>query len=165
MGARFYAPPFISNHGARMKKLLLLATFAMASLSAHAQFAKVEDAAEYRQAALSVMGTHFHRIADVVKGTKPYDRAATENDAIIVEMMSKLPWGAFPPNSIVGDSKAEPEIWTQQDKFKADADKLQAATQKLSAAAKSGDLAAIKTAFGDTGKQCKACHDDFKKKD
>ena len=148
-----------------MKKSLLLAALALASLSAHAQFAKVEDAVEYRQASLSVMGTHFHRIAEVVKGEKPYNKAATENDAAIVEMMSKLPWTAFPPNSIVGDSKAKPEIWTQQDKFKADADKLQAATQKLSASAKTGDLAAIKTAFGDTGKACKACHEDFKKKD
>ncbi|MBV8636053.1 MAG: cytochrome c [Burkholderiaceae bacterium] len=148
-----------------MKKSLLLATLALASLSAHAQFAKVEDAAEYRQAALSVMGTHFHRIGEVVKGDKPYDKATTENDAAIVDMLAKLPWSAFPPNSIVGDSKARPEIWTQQDKFKADADKLQAATQKLSAAAKTGDLAAIKTAFGDTAKQCKACHQDFKKKD
>ncbi|HEX8956132.1 MAG TPA: cytochrome c [Burkholderiaceae bacterium] len=148
-----------------MKKSLLLTSLAFASLSAHAQFAKIEDAVEYRQAALSVMGTHFQRIAEVVKGAKPYNKAATENDAAVVEMMSKLPWGAFPPNSIVGDSKAKPEIWAQQDKFKADADKLQVATQRLSGAAKTGDLAAIKTAFGDTGKACKACHDDFKKKD
>lgn len=149
-------------------KSLLFATFAslaVVSLSAQAQFAKVEDAVEYRQAALSVMGTHFHRIADVVKGVKPYDRAATENDAVIVEMMSRLPWTAFPPDSIIGDSKAKPEIWKEQDKFKADSDKLQAETQKLLAAAKSGDLAAIKTAFGDTGKACKACHEEFKKKD
>ncbi|HEX7644404.1 MAG TPA: cytochrome c [Burkholderiaceae bacterium] len=148
-----------------MKKSLLLTSLAFASLSAHAQFDKVEDAVEYRQAALSVMGTHFHRIAEVVKGEKPYNKATTENDAAVVEMLSKLPWGAFPPNSIVGDSKAKPEIWTQQEKFKAAADKLQAATQKLSGAAKTGDLAAIKTAFGDTGKACKACHDEFKKKD
>ena len=155
----------------KLKSLLLatIAPFAMVSLSAKAQtpaqFDKVEDAVEYRQAALSVMGTHFHRIADVVKGVKPYDKATTENDAAIVEMLSKLPWSAFPPNSIVGDSKAKPEIWKEQDKFKADSDKLQTATQKLSAAAKTGDLAAIKTAFGETGKACKACHDDFKKKD
>jgi len=151
----------------KLKSLLLaaLAPVAMVSLTAHAQFDKVEDAVEYRQAALSVMGTHFHRIGEVVKGVKPYDKATTENDAAIIEMLSKLPWTAFPPNSIVGDSKARPEIWQKQDAFKTDADKLQAATQKLSAAAKTGDLAAIKTAFGETGKACKACHEDFKKKD
>ncbi len=136
----------------------------MRSLSAHAQFDKVEDAVEYRQASLSVLGTHFHRIGEVVKGDKPYDKAALENDAAVIEMMSKLPWSAFPEGSIVGDSKAKPEIWTQQDKFKSDADKMQAEVAKLSAAAKSGDLAAIKTAFGSTAKSCKACHEDFKNK-
>jgi cytochrome c556 len=143
----------------------VLALLMGASFAAHAQFAKVEDAVEYRQASLSVMGTHFGRIAAVVKGEKPYDKAALENDAAIVEMMSKLPWTAFPPNSIVGDSKAKPEIWTNGDKFKTDADNMQAAVAKLSVAAKSGDLNAIKAAFGDTGKTCKTCHQDFKKKD
>ena len=134
------------------------------SLTAHAQFSKPEDAVEYRQASLSVLGTHFHRIGEVVKGEKPYDKAALENDAAIIEMLSKLPWAAFPANSIVGDSKAKPEIWTQQDKFKSDAEKMQAEVAKLSLAAKSGDLAAIKAAYGNTGKSCKACHDDFKAK-
>ena len=143
----------------------VLALLMGASFAAHAQFAKADDAVEYRQAAFTVMATHFGQIAAVVKGEKPYDKAALERNAGIVEMMSKLPWAAFPPDSIVGDSKAKPEIWTAGDKFKTDADNLQAATAKLSVAAKSGDLNAIKAAFGDTGKACKTCHQDFKKKD
>ena len=142
-----------------------LAVLMSASFAAHAQFAKVEDAVEYRQASLTVLATHFGHIAAVVKGDKPYDKAALENDAAIVEMMSKLPWSAFPPNSIVGDSRAKPEIWTNADKFKTAANNMQAAAAKLSVAAKSGDLGTIKAAFGDTAKTCKACHQDFKKKD
>ncbi|HEY2976325.1 MAG TPA: cytochrome c, partial [Burkholderiaceae bacterium] len=34
----------------------------------------------------------------------------------------------------------------------------------LDAAAKSGNLDAIKAAFGDAGKTCKACHDNFREK-
>jgi cytochrome c556 len=134
------------------------------SLAAHAQFAKPEDAVEYRQASLSVLGTHFKRISTVVKGEKPYDKAALENDAAIVEMLSKLPWTAFPEGSITGDSKAKPEIWKNMDQFKSDADKMQTEVAKLSVAAKSGDLNAIKAQFASTGKTCKACHDDFKAK-
>lgn len=142
----------------------MLAVSMGASFAADAQFTKADDAVEYRQAALTVMATHFSRIGAVVKGEKPYDKTAVANDAAIVEMMSKLPWAAFPPDSIVGDSKAKPEIWKEGDKFKTDADNVQAAATKLSVAAKSGDLNAIKAAFGETAKTCKTCHQDFKNK-
>lgn len=132
--------------------------------SAQAQFAKTEDAVKYRQSALTVMGTHFSRIGAVVKGERPYDKAAVEADAAIVEVMSKLPWPAFTPGSDLANSKAKPEIWKEQDKFKAASEKMQSEVGKLSSAAKSGDLNAIKTAFGAAGQSCKACHDDFRKK-
>ena len=38
-----------------------------------------------------------------------------------------------------------------------------AESAKLNAAAKTGNLDAIKTAFGAVGQSCKACHDDFRK--
>jgi cytochrome c556 len=132
--------------------------------SAQAQFAKVEDAVKYRKAALTVMGTHFARIGTVVKGEKPYDKTSAESDAAIVEMMSKLPWHAFPAESDTADSRAKPEIWKEQDKFRAASQKMQADVSKLSAAARAGDLNMIKTAFGATSQSCKACHDDFRKK-
>lgn len=146
-----------------------LASLAFTSLiaipfSAQAQFAKVEDAIKYRQSALSLMGTHFSRIGAVVKGERPYDKASVESDAALVEIMAKLPWGAFVPGSDLATSKAKAEIWQEQDKFKAAASKLQTETAKLSAAAKSGDLNAIKTAFGAVGQTCKSCHDDYRRK-
>jgi cytochrome c556 len=132
--------------------------------AAQAQFAKVEDAVKYRQSSLSVMATHFARIGAVVKGERPYDKAAVESDAAIVEMMAKLPWPAFIQGSDLANSKAKPEIWADQGKFKSASDKMQSEVAKLSAAAKSGDQNAIKTAFGGVGQSCKACHDDFRKK-
>jgi len=143
---------------------IALAALAAIPFSAQAQFAKAEDAVKYRQSSLSVMATHFSRIGAVVKGEKPYDKTAVEADAAIVEMMAKLPWSAFPAGSNVANSKAKPEIWSEQDKFKAAADKTQAEVSKLSAAAKAGDLNAIKTAFGAVGQSCKACHDNFRNK-
>lgn len=148
----------------RMLTSFALTALIAVPLAAQAQFAKVEDAVKYRQSALTVMGTHFSRIGAVVKGEKPYDKAAVESDAAIVEMMSKLPWSAFPSESDTPNSKAKPEIWKEQDKFKAASEKMQAEARKLSTAAKSGDLNAIKTAFGATGQSCKACHDDFRRK-
>ena len=78
--------------------------------------------------------------------------------------MAKLPWTAFTAGSDAGDTKAKPEIWKEADKFKAAADKLQADSVKLSAAAKTGDLAQVKAAFGAVGQSCKGCHDNYKNK-
>ena len=61
-------------------------------------------------------------------------------------------------------TKALPEVWTEQAKFKDHADKLQAETVKLAAATKTGSLDNLKTAFGATASSCKACHDNFRGK-
>jgi cytochrome c556 len=143
---------------------LVLTTLLAAPFAAQAQFAKVEDAVKYRKSALSLMGTHFGRIGAVVKGERPYDKAAVEADAALVETFAKLPWAAFPAGSDTADSKAKPEIWKEQEKFRAGAEKLEAETAKLSTAARSGDLAAIKAAFGAVGQTCKACHDNYRNK-
>jgi len=150
-----------------MKRIVAMMTLAAAAatpLAAQAQFAKPEDAVKYRKSAFSVMGTHFGRIGAVVKGERPYDKAAVELDAAAVEFMSKLPWQAFGPGTDAGETKAKPEIWKEQDKFRAAADKMTAEVSKLSAAARSGDQAMLKAAFGNAAQSCKACHDNYRNK-
>ena len=58
---------------------------------------------------------------------------------------------------------AKPEIWKDAAKFKEAGDKLQAEATKLNAAAKTGNLDNLKTAFAATGGTCKGCHDNFRK--
>jgi cytochrome c556 len=142
----------------------LIAVTLIAAAPAQAQFAKPEDAVKYRQSAMSLIGTHMGRVGAVVKGDKPYDKAAVEADTAALEFLSKLPWSAFTPGSETDKSRAKPEIWKEQDKFKASYEKMIAEAGKLSAAAKTGDLAAVKAATGGLGKTCKNCHDDFKGK-
>ena len=48
------------------------------------------------------------------------------------------------------------------DKVKAGADKMMTAAVALDAAAKTGNLDAIKKAFGETAASCKACHDAYR---
>ncbi len=78
-------------------------------------------------------------------------------------MMSKLPFTAFAEGTGSGDTRAKPNVWTEGDKFKAAALKMQDEMAKLNVAAKSGNLDQIKAAFDPVGKACKACHDDFRK--
>jgi cytochrome c556 len=133
------------------------------ALPAAAQFAKPEDAIKYRKAALTVMSTHFGRVAGMAAGKIPFDAKAAAENAEIATFESKLPFVAFVDGSDKGDTKAEPKIWTEKDKFNAAATTMQDAMAKLNVAAKTGDLAAIKVAVGETGKACKACHDSYRK--
>jgi cytochrome c556 len=134
------------------------------SATASAQFQKPEDAAKYRQSVMTVMGTHFGRIGAMVNGRVPFDAKAAQDSAHIVATMSTLPWPAFTPDTEVLKTRAKPEIWKEGAKFKESYEKLMADTIKLEAAAKTGNLDSIKTAFGATGGSCKNCHDSFQAK-
>ena len=143
--------------------MLLIGSFTV--VPAQAQFAKPEDAIKYRQSALSVMGTHFGRLAGMAQGKVPYDAKAAADSAAVVEFMSKLPWAAFGEGTDQGvNTKAKAEIWSDNAKFKDAAEKMQAEVVKLAAAAKTGKFDDLKTAVGATGGTCKNCHDNFRSK-
>jgi len=149
-----------------MKKLILAAVAVsglIASLPAAAQFAKPEDAIKYRKAAFNVMAAHFGRVGAMANGRIPFDAKAVAENAEIAAMISKLPYAAFGEGTDKGDTKAKPEIWTDGDKFRAAAAKMQEEMVKLNAAAKTGNQDTIKAAFGPVGQACKACHDNFRK--
>lgn len=135
-----------------------------AALPAAAQFQKPEDAVKYRKASFTVMAAHFSRIGAMANGKAPFDAAAAKANAEVVHAMAALPWAAFGEGTNVGDTTALPAVWTEADKFKAGAKKMQDEIAKLDVAAKSGNLDQLKAAFGETAKTCKACHDDFRKK-
>ena len=143
--------------------LVSLGALAALSLPAAAQFAKPEDAIRYRQSSLFVMGQHFARIGAMANGRVPFDAKAAAENAEIVAAMSKLPWAGFGPGTDKGaPTKAKAEIWSEQPKFKDANEKVMAETAKLAAAAKTGNLDALKTAFGATAASCKACHDAYR---
>ena len=134
------------------------------AMPAAAQFAKPEDAIKYRKAAMTVMGTHFGRVAAMANGRIPFDAKAAADNAEIATIASKLPFAGFIEGTDKGgETRAEPKIWTEMDKFKGAATKMQEEMVKLNVAAKSGNLDAIKAAAGETGKSCKACHDAYRK--
>jgi cytochrome c556 len=134
-----------------------------AALPAAAQFAKPEDAVKYRKAAFTVMASHFGRVAAMANGRVPFDARLAAENAEIATAMSRLPFAGFIDGTDKGDTKAKPEIWTEQDKFKAAASKMQDAMEKLNVAAKAGNVDTLKTAAGAVGQACKGCHDSYRK--
>lgn len=147
----------------RFSWFLACAAFASA-MPASAQFAKPEDAVKYRKSALFVMQQNFGRVAGMAAGKVPFDAKVAAESAAVADFVAKLPWAGFGPGTDQGDTKAKREIWTEKVKFDDYASKMQAEMTKLAAAAKSGNLDAIKVAVNATGGTCKSCHDDFRAK-
>ena len=145
-----------------LTRAILAAAVVVSSVPAMAQFQKPEDAAKYRQGSFTVMAAHFGRLGAMASGKAPYDAKLAQDNAAIVEFMSKLPWAGFTADSQNVKSKAKPEVWMDKAKFDQGADKMMAEVGKLNVAAKAGNLDALKAAFGETAKTCKACHDAFR---
>ncbi len=150
-----------------MKKNLqsaaLIVAIALAT-PAMAQFKNAEDTIKYRKSVFAVMGQHFSQIGAMVNGRVPFDAQKAKEDAALVMSLGRLPWRAFGADTDLGDTKAKPEIWQEQAKFKAAADKAMGELSKLEAATKTGNIDQIKAAFGAAGQSCKACHDAYRGK-
>jgi cytochrome c556 len=137
--------------------------FAVVALPATAQFAKPEDAIKYRQSALFVMQQNFARLAGMAQGKIPFDAKVAADSAANAEFLARLPWAGFADGTDKGgNTKAKAEIWKDKAKFMEYAEKMQGEMTKLNAAAKTGNLDAIKPAVGAAGGTCKTCHDAFR---
>ena len=62
-------------------------------------------------------------------------------------------------------TRVKPEFFQYMPEVGKLAGNFVAAADNLAKVAATGDAAAVKTAFGDVGKSCKACHDKFRAKD
>ncbi len=149
-----------------MKKLIrpvLIAAACSLAAPVQAQFAKPEDAYKYRASVMFLQSQHLGRINGQLKAEKPNLSVITENAAIL-DTVNKLAFAAFPEGSdMVSNSRAKPEIWKDQAKFKQYAERLNGDVAKLLAASKGGDLAATRSSFQAVAQVCKACHDDFRR--
>ena len=150
-----------------MKKTLftlsLAAASLLASLPAAAQFAKAEDAINYRQSAFAVLGHHFGRLGAMANGKMPYDAKVAAADGDIIAAVSALPFTGFVPGTEKGHgTKVRPEAWKELPKVKEMEQKMITEVGKVSVAAKSGNLDQLKAAFGPASQTCKACHDNYR---
>jgi cytochrome c556 len=151
-----------------MRKLTRIAAGAVlgtsvVAFSAQAQFSKPDSAIKYRQSVMYVQQVHMSRLGAMVNGRAPFDQAAAEQNAAVVEQMSRLPWSAFGPGTDKGRTNALPEVWKDRAGFDKYAQQLQEVTMKLAAAVKSGGANAAKGPFDDVVKACDRCHDEYRK--
>ena len=147
-----------------LSALVVVAMVGVLAGAAVAQFAKTEDAVKYRQSAMFLIGQHFSRMGAVVKGEAPYDKASFEKNAVAVDALYRLPLvEAFMVAGSDKGSGMKPEALSEKEKFTQMHNATSAELAKLVAAAKGGDLNAIKPQFGATGGTCQACHKAYRK--
>lgn len=139
-------------------RVALAALVACAPVAASAQFAKPEDAVKYRQAALTLMANHMGRLSAMAKGERPFDAAAAQASARLIDTVGHLPWEAFVAGTPSKGLKAEP--WADAADFKARIDRMNGETAKLVQAA--GSLETLRPQVGATGGSCKNCHDKYR---
>ena len=150
-----------------MKKILssvaMLTLGAAFSLGAAAQ-AKPEDLVKQRKAALTLVAKYFAPVGAMVQGKAPYDAKVIARNAGYLETLSAMPWDGFDASTeSFRETRAKPEIYKEKAKFDQMANDMQGALAKLNAAAKGADQNAVKAAFDDVGKTCKACHDAYRR--
>ena len=93
------------------------------------------------------------------------DLATVRKEAAALAKIAPEASSWFPPGTgpEAGKTHAKAEIWQKPDDFAAKMRDFQAAAQRLNAAAQGDDVTAMKAAFADVGKTCKACHDPYRR--
>jgi cytochrome c556 len=89
---------------------------------------------------------------------------AVRSSAAGIASLSRKASGWFPKGTgpELGKTGAKPEIWQNWPDFTAKLRNFQGAAKAFDAAAKSGNLSAIKARYADLGGTCKACHDKYR---
>jgi cytochrome c556 len=134
---------------------------------------KPDEAIRARQSIMRVMALNFGPLGKMASGDAPFDKSVFQTNAARLESVWAMNPGQYfvpgtdqpvPGSKIASFTAAKPEIWQQQDKFKAAAEQAGQAISKLAQVARSGDEKAMRAAAGEVAKSCKACHDDFRAK-
>ena len=143
-----------------------LAAGLLASPLATSHFVEEETLQSYRQSWFAMVAMNFGPMVSMLKGEMPWDeqRLATWSEQLEQLTAMDISRG-FSPGSVQGTTRAKPEIWENRADFDAKLQDLREASVALQAAVAGGERKAIAAAIQDTGKTCKACHDEYKSQD
>ena len=157
-----------------MKKNIVRPILALACLgvvtAASAQL-KPEEMIKFRQSGYTFMAWNMGKIkAMAVDDKVPFDAKQVAAAADVVAAVANSGLGAlFAPGTDQGkgwkETRLKPEFFEKPDEVKEVALNFVKQANELKKVAATGDQAAIKAQFGETGKACKACHDKFREEE
>jgi cytochrome c556 len=109
------------------------------------------------------MGRAMKGISTELKSDSPSVADVQRHSAVIAGYAPQIPsW--FPAGSgpEAGRTRAKAEIWSDPDGFRAAHARMAQVTQQFDAAAKSGNVAAMRAALPALGSSCSNCHDKYR---
>lgn len=147
---------------------ITLTALAIAGLSAAALAADLEPAEqiETRQAGYTFMSWNMKKIKANLDGD--YSQPAVQGAANAIAGIANSGMGAlYGPGTDqdIGDVKTrvKPELFTEREEVGRVAREFIEAANNMAEVAALGEPDEVRAAFGDLGKSCKACHDQFRK--
>lgn len=127
---------------------------------------KPEDQIRWRQSVMQTLGWSMGRIKANVEGTYNKDQVIQAANTIQA-LANSGSGGLFQPGTDKGkgwhETEVKPELFTNSAKLKEVGSAYNKEANELAKVAAGGDAAAVKAQFGNLGKACKACHDEFRK--
>jgi cytochrome c556 len=158
------------KQGVSMKfKNIIIASLAIGLTSTAMAQAKPEDLIKSRQAGYQFISWNMGRLKANTEGTFNKDQVIQAANAI--QAIANSGMGAlFAPGTEKGigfhETAVKPELFQPEKKARLTevATAFNKEANEMAKVAATGDVAAIKQQFGELGKSCKGCHDDFRKK-
>lgn len=151
-----------------IKPVLAVLAISLSS-AAFAQAApKPEQIIKWRQSVYQTIAWNSSRIKASTEGQ--YNKDEVNKAANVIAALANSGLGAlYVAGTETGkgwrDTSVKPEIFTDTKKVGEAAGNFAHEANELAKVASSGDAAAVKTQYGKLSQTCKACHDDFRKKD
>ena len=121
------------------------------------------DDIKARQDLMKANGAAVAALKKLIDENSTNNAEFTKHTSVLAENGKKLDtlWGKD-TTAAVAKSRAKDDIWTNPAEFEAQEKAFTEATAKLDAAAKAGNMTALKAAYDETGKVCGACHGKFR---
>lgn len=132
------------------------------TLSAHGAHEK-NPYIVHRQSIYNIVNGHMRALQAIIL----LDHPATSDIAFhanAIKTAFQHQGDAFPKGSEKGSTHANSKVWEQPEKFSQKQREADLAVERLVKAAEQNDQSRIKQSFGELGKACRSCHDDFRKK-
>lgn len=142
------------GHFVRLLGGTLLLTLAAGAFAA--------DPSQERQKAFKTMLRTFEPMGVVVRGLNPYVPKQFLKQSELLRTLSRQPFAHFASPGNDPKNRAKPNIWSQPAQFQKERDQFYNRVDALEAAAKTGQMSAIRTAYGNVAQSCKSCHDAFR---
>ena len=119
--------------------------------------AKEERKQRFKDSGASMKALYYEHLPEE-------DYQAIKAEATVLVKWAKDMPEAFPFGSDSDNDEAKPEIWTDFEGFKSAAKAFETASLDLQKAVVQNDISLVKTALGNVGASCKACHKKYREK-